>query len=94
MISLKDCRKDIDAIDKQIVELLLKRNQISLTIADVKLATNDYIVYKPDREEEILTKLKKYARAEHEKNMIENVYKEIMKCSRLTQLQYMVNRLH
>lgn len=91
--TLIDCRKEIDDIDDKLFELLIARNQVSLDIADIKIASGDMSVYKPEREAQIIDRLSEKTKAEHEKTMVQNVWNEIMKNSRLTQLQYMVNRL-
>lgn len=54
MAKLEDIRKDIDEIDNQIKELLMKRMDCSLAVAMAKHADGDLTVYRPEREEQIL----------------------------------------
>lgn len=57
MAKLDDIRKDIDAIDSEIKELLMKRMDCSLAVAMAKHEEGSLDVYRADREAEILEKL-------------------------------------
>jgi len=57
MKTLKDCRVELDKIDDEILELLGRRAKIVQKVAEIKHAEGES-VYKPQREKEILTRLK------------------------------------
>ncbi len=56
-IDLADVRKEIDTIDPQLRELLMKRLDCSYKVAEVKAAAGDTHIYKQDREDAILSRL-------------------------------------
>ncbi|MCX8093853.1 MAG: prephenate dehydratase [Candidatus Goldbacteria bacterium] len=78
---IKKCRKQIDAIDKKIVELLHKRAKNVLKIASIK-QKEKVKIYDPARESTILKKIKKGAFPEV---AIKNVFNEIFSASRYLQ---------
>lgn len=55
--NLEDIRKDIDAIDAELKELLMKRLDCSLAVAMAKKEAGSLDVYRAEREEEILANL-------------------------------------
>ena len=55
-MSLKNLRKKIDGIDKEIIRLLNMRAKVTLNIADLKLKSGEGI-YSPDRERQVLKKI-------------------------------------
>ena len=55
-MDLSDIRKDIDAIDEQMIELLTKRMECSLKVAEIKRAEG-LPVYHPGREQAIFDKV-------------------------------------
>ena len=57
MKTLADCRAELDKIDDEILELLSRRSTIVQKVAEIKHASGES-VYKPEREKEILTRLK------------------------------------
>lgn len=75
---LDKIRKNIDALDDAIVDLISKRLALMPAIGKFK-KSNDIPFYQPEREEEILRKIvnkvdKKLVNPEH----IKNIYKKIM----------------
>ena len=56
-MSLDDIRKDIDAIDFQIQELLMSRMDCSKQVVTEKIADGNFVIYRADRENAILDKL-------------------------------------
>ncbi|MCB1169596.1 MAG: prephenate dehydratase [Leptospiraceae bacterium] len=89
MDDLAPYRKQIDELDRQIVELLLRRAQAASHIGDVKRRKNEP-VYRPDREQGVYDNILNYAR-EIRKNWqgpetlpelpdsaFRNIYREIM----------------
>ena len=81
-MKLEDIRKDIDAVDKELVPLLKKRMECSLKVAEIK-ANQGLAVYHPKREEEILDKVT--ADGGEFGTYIASVYREIMGVSREAQ---------
>ena len=57
MLDMKDIRKDIDAIDLQIRELLMQRLDCSYKVAQVKQAAGSTDIYRAEREQAILDTL-------------------------------------
>ena len=79
-MSLKNLRKKIDSIDKKIVSLLNIRAAVSSAIGKKKIQLKKG-VYSPDREKEVLQKVKSFTKGPMPKAAIEAVYREIMSCS-------------
>jgi chorismate mutase/prephenate dehydratase len=77
---LKNLRRQIDSIDKKIIQLLNDRTGISLEIAQLKLKTGQS-VYSPDREREVLSKIARQNKGPLEGPALEAIYREIMSSS-------------
>jgi chorismate mutase/prephenate dehydratase len=86
MNSIQKYREEIDRIDKQIVELILKRAEFASEIGKLK-KENNLSIYKPDREIKIYENIKNYYQEFYKKNPVENkfplealiyVYRELM----------------
>lgn len=56
-MSLDDIRKDIDKIDKEIQQLIMKRLDCSTRVVESKISDGNFTIYRADREEAILEKL-------------------------------------
>lgn len=56
-MSLEEIRIEIDALDQQLKALLMQRLDCSRRIAEIKAAAGDAVVYRAEREEEILRRL-------------------------------------
>ena len=76
-MSLPDLRKKIDAIDEKIVRLLNDRAEISQAIGKDKQKNNQRI-YAPEREQEILERLKRLNAGPLSPDSLEAIYREIM----------------
>lgn len=89
MEKLSDIRPLIDEIDKQLLDLFLKRMQLSQRVANVKLVTGDSI-YKPEREDEVIENITKGLTQDQidKCEYVKSYFKNIMQLSR--QLQYHV----
>jgi len=85
MIDLQQCRDEIDAIDKEIVDLFQKRMVVSGKVADYKRSTGKKIFDKV-REDAILEKMGSMAEGEFQKHCLRELYSQIMSMSR--KLQY------
>ena len=79
-MSLGECRKQIDRIDQSIVQLLNERAQVSQQIGQDK-ARNKKGVYAPDREQEVLRRLRALNKGPVSREGLEAVYREIMSIS-------------
>jgi len=56
-MTIEDWRRKIDEIDRKLVELLTARSRCAIEIGKIK-RTQDLRVYDPEREREILRKIK------------------------------------
>ncbi|MBE6798203.1 MAG: bifunctional chorismate mutase/prephenate dehydratase [Ruminococcaceae bacterium] len=81
-MSLIDIRKEIDAIDRQLVPLIQKRMACSLKVAEIKRAEN-LPVYHPEREKQILDRVEDQG-GEYGQ-YVRNIYRSIMTVSRALQ---------
>src|SRR3989338_2736400 len=79
-MNLKKLRKKIDTIDGQIVRALDERAKISLAIGKEKLR-NKQGIYSPDREKEVLERIKAMNKGPLPSRAMEAIYREIMSSS-------------
>lgn len=80
MVNLKALRKKIDNIDKRIIQLLNMRAKITVDIAKIKQKSGSSI-YSPDREQEVLSKIKALSRGPLCQGALDAIYREIMSSS-------------
>ncbi len=85
-MDLQSLRKEIDAIDKELVELYEKRMEVSSEIADYKIA-NGKKVYDKERETQKLKAVKDMAHSDFNRTGIEELFSQIMSMSRKLQYQ-------
>lgn len=85
MIDLIESRNKLDIIDRQIVELMRQRMEISKDVADFKIANNKP-VFDKSREEDKLRNLCAMVEGDFDKRCIDELFKQIMAMSR--KLQY------
>lgn len=86
MRDLKDLRKEIDAVDKQIVELFQKRMGIAEEVAEYKISTGKK-VFDKERETEKLKSLTVLGDNEFNRIGIGELFEQIMAVSRKRQYQ-------
>ena len=55
---LKKFRTNIDTIDKKLLKLLNQRANIAKQVADYKKSSNNKIIFRPDRESQIIKSLR------------------------------------
>lgn len=79
-MSLQKLRKKIDALDAKIISFLNQRARITLAIGEEKMQKKQGI-YSPDREKEILDRLKVLSKGPMPQEGLEAIYREIMSCS-------------
>lgn len=89
--TLSQVRNDIDAIDPQVRELLMRRLDCSYEVALAKLESGDYTIYRADREEEILSRLGKEVPGERRAGYLA-VLRKIMETSRMYQYGIIYDR--
>lgn len=70
-------RNNIDAIDKQIIDLLAERYKNVAEIGNIKRSRH-LPIYVPEREKALMTKLKQYSNGRLEDCTIEAIYREII----------------
>lgn len=80
-MTLEKTRKEIDALDDQIIALLERRMSLVDEVITAKAEENKN-VYDADREYFILEKIKKRTEKLQYEPAIQSIYKEIMKRSR------------
>lgn len=73
-------RKKIDRIDSKVVDLLNARAQLSQLIGKEKLK-NKKAIYAPEREKQVLERIKRLSKGLMPKEALEAIYREIMSSS-------------
>lgn len=86
VVDLKESRKKIDEIDRQITELFEQRMEVANDVAAYKRSTGKK-VYDPVRENEKITALRKMANNEFNETAVEDLFRQIMSISRKYQYQ-------
>ena len=81
MQNIETCRKEIDALDDQILSLLNSRMEIVKAIGRLKQTTGTAI-YRPEREKEILDRLKALNQGALNAEAIEAIFLEVFAVSR------------
>src|SRR3989338_3626467 len=79
-MGISNLRKKIDSLDAKIVSLLNQRAVISQTIGQEK-SKDKRSIYSPDRETEVLRRIKMLSREPLTAEALEAIYREIMSCS-------------
>lgn len=79
-MQIKKQRKEIDALDKKIINLLNKRSGVSKKIGLIKNKLKKSI-YAPDREKEIIKNIKKINKGPISNDSLASIYREIMSSS-------------
>lgn len=79
-MSVDKVRKEIDSIDQKILALLNERAEASQNIGKIK-AKSGQGIYSPEREKEVLDRLKKANKGPIAPEAIEAIYREIMSSS-------------
>ena len=86
MKNLTQLREQIDAVDKQIVELFEQRMQISADVAKYKISIGKK-VFDKEREQAKLASLKAMAHNDFNRHGVEELFQQIMAISRKRQYQ-------
>ena len=80
-VSLDDLRQRIDALDRQILELLNERASCALHVAEVKLASSGDeapVFYRPEREAQVLRNIAALNQGPLPDEKVVTVYRQIM----------------
>ncbi|NMP17302.1 bifunctional chorismate mutase/prephenate dehydrogenase [Thalassotalea sp. Y01] len=78
---LGQCRDQIDQIDKQLLELLVKRRQVTKRVGELKSQVG-MPIFAPEREQQLLDSLKQRADAKAiNPQLVEDVFRRIMRDS-------------
>ncbi|KAB3529234.1 chorismate mutase [Alkaliphilus pronyensis] len=91
MKNLYELRRDIDECDKELVRLLLKRFDIVKEVAKFKKENNLEILHQ-NREEEVLKRVIKSSDETEYKDLLVEIYREIMKISRRLQSKLLFSK--
>jgi chorismate mutase / prephenate dehydrogenase len=90
--SLDDLRQEIDLIDRQVVALLARRQQMVAKVTAVK-QQHDLPTYHPAREENLISNRRNQAAAAGlDADYIEEIYRAVLRHSRVDQLQTLGKR--
>lgn len=77
-MSLDELRARIDAIDDGILELLAKRAEVAIAVADAKRAANAAQFHDPERERRVLTRLQTKGAGRFPREVIRILFREVM----------------
>lgn len=80
-MNINDLRKDIDAVDQQVLELLNKRAELALEIGKHKQKVNRSY-FAPERERQVISKLTTANKGPLPKTAVQAIYREIISASR------------
>ncbi len=84
-MTLKELREEIDSIDNEILKLLNKRMRVVKEVGKLK-QSNKSAIYRPEREKEILDRLKSLNKGPLNKAAIDAIFLEIFAVSRNLEL--------
>lgn len=87
MADLKDIRKELDALDDELIKLFLKRMSLSEEVAKIKIRDGLPLVHQ-GREDEIIERLSN-GQSEEMKEYIGDFYRNIFEISRKRQKRLM-----
>jgi chorismate mutase / prephenate dehydratase len=79
-MNLANLRKKIDGLDKEIIQLLNARANVTLDIAKIKNKSGKSI-YAPEREREVLNKISSLSKGPLGSGALEAIYREVMSSS-------------
>ena len=88
-MDLKALRENITNIDSQIVELISKRSEIAIQIAQLKKKDNEPI-YQPTREQEVFSYLSSINKGPLQNQYLHNIYREIMSGAKALQNSFSI----
>lgn len=77
-MSLNDLRKQIDQIDKELVELINKRAQVVVAVGECKKTTGVAPIYAPDREKAVFAKIQQLNQGPLPDMTFQAIWRELM----------------
>lgn len=80
-MTLDDLRREIDAIDNQLLDLLNQRMEVVKKVGELK-RNQQTVIYRPEREKAIIDRLVKHSKGRLKKSAIEAIFLEIFAISR------------
>ena len=84
---LQKLRRSIDAIDRQILDLVTERAKLALAVGELK-RTHQLPIYDPDREREMLDELAAEAKAPLGADAVRRLFECVITESRLLQQRH------
>lgn len=84
-MNLNELRQQIDSIDNEMINLIVERMQIVKQVGELKQRENS-VVYRPEREKDIVERLYKQCEGKLSKPAIEAIFLEIFAVSRTLEL--------
>jgi len=75
---LEKLRKEINEIDKSMLELISKRIKLGNKVAEAKIKEGDHVFFRPDREQDVLKRIKELNPGELDNVRLQNIFREIM----------------
>ncbi len=86
-MSIEDWRRKIDEIDRRLVELLNERSKCAIEIGKIKRSQNLH-VYDPDREQEILNRIKESNTGPLDSERLQRLFERIIdECRHIERLE-------
>lgn len=79
-MKIEDCRKEIDRIDREIVDAFIRRAEVSRKISEIK-KNESLPILNQERENEVLENVSSMVKDEY-KPYVEELYIKIMKLSK------------
>ena len=79
---LDQCRERIDEIDDRILELMGERLEVARTIAGIKQALSEPAYYRPEREAQVLSRLRDLKPSLMSEDDVESLFRVIMSITR------------
>lgn len=90
-MDLQECRRQLDGIDQQLVELFEKRMKICGNVAEYKIAT-EKPVFDGERERQKLAAVAEQAHGEYNQTAIQELFSQLMTISRRYQYRMMAEQ--
>ena len=75
---LEDIRKEINSLDKELIDLISKRIKIGKKVAEAKVDEDVKTFFRPDREQAVLNRIKELNPGELDNVRLQNIFREIM----------------
>src|SRR5699024_7774600 len=77
-ITLEELRQQIDGVDEQLQTLLNQRASLAKQVGEVKIANNDLVFYRPEREAQVLRNVKERNQGPLDNETVARLFREVM----------------